>query len=215
LPYNIQGEDNYLEDRLISFGYRYKYADNEYSAISQFSAPSFIPEQYDLSSESYLNEGMVNSTNACNVTYNSGGPLVVGIDLLFKEMTSDIIKVIEKIDKVKSGLSDNTSYTIPFSNSKIFTVLPSSKILRLYDNVPLLAKAQTVMGNRLMYGNYVDGWDLKRGNAPTRFNYSTSLISEEIGLKDLSYTRSPSDYTFGSVQNIVNSKLNVDFSMCF
>lgn len=212
LPYNIQGEDDFLEDRLICFGYRYKYADNEYSAISQFSAPSFIPEQYNLSDESYLNEGMVNSTNACNVTYNSGGPLVVGIDLLFKEMTSDIIKVIEKIDKVKSGLSNNTSYTIPFSNSKIFTVLPSSEILRLYDNVPLLAKAQTVMGNRLMYGNYVDGWDLKRGNAPTRLNYSTSLISEEIGLKDLSYTRSSSNYTFGSIQAITNSKLNLDLS---
>ena len=212
-PFSIQGEDNFLEDRLISFAYRYKYEDNEYSAISQFSAPSFIPEQYQLSDESYLNEGMVNSTNACVVTYNSGGPLVVGIDLLFKEMTSDIIKVIEKIDKANDGIADNEFETFSFSNSKIFTVLPSSEILRLYDNVPLLAKAQTVMGNRLMYGNYVDGWDLKRGSAPTQFNYSTDLVSEPIGLKNLSYIRSSSDYTIGgSTQTIVNSQLDLDLT---
>jgi len=211
-PINIDGEENFLEDRLISFGYRYKYEDNEYSAISQFSAPSFIPEQYHLSHESYLNEGMVNSINSCVITYNSGGPLVVGIDLLFKEMTSDIIKVIEKINKADDGLANNTDYTFSFSNSKIFTVLPSSEILRLYDNVPLLAKAQTVMGNRLMYGNYVDGFNLTRGNASTQFDYTTELISEEVGFQELSYTRSSSDYTFGSTVSIANSQLNLDLT---
>ena len=212
-PFNLQGEDNFLEDRLISFAYRYKYEDNEYSAISQFSAPSFIPEQYDLSDESYLNEGMVNSTNACMITFRTGGPLVVGIDLLFKEMSTDIIKVIEKIDKANDGIPSNVFETFSFSNSKIFTVLPSSEILRLYDNVPLLAKAQTVMGNRLMYGNYVDGWDLKRGSSPTQFNYSTELISKPIGFKELSYTRQSSQYTWGlTPQNITNSQLNLDLS---
>jgi len=212
VPFNIQGEENYLEDRLISFAYRYKYKDNEYSAISQFSAPSFVPEQYQLSNESYLNEGMVNSTNACQVTYNSGGPLVVGIDLLFKEMTSDIIKVIEKINKVNDGIANNVFETFSFSNSKIFTVLPSSEILRLYDNVPLLAKAQTVMGNRLMYGNYVDGFDLKRRNAPTQFTYRTDLVSEPIGLKDLAYNRESSLYTWIANVNPNNSQLNLDLT---
>jgi hypothetical protein len=209
---NIQGEDNFLEDRLLSFAYRYKYEDNEYSAISQFSAPSFVPDQYYLSNESYLNEGMVNSTNACQITYRTGGPLVVGIDLLFKEMTSDIIKVIEKIDKANDGVPSNEFDTVLFSNSKIFTVLPSSEILRLYDNVPLLAKAQTVMGNRLMYGNYVDGWDLNRKGFPTQFNYRTDPISVPIGFEELGYTRSTSQYTWASVQDINNSKLNLDLT---
>lgn len=211
-PVNLQGEENFLEDRLISFGYRYKYEDNEYSAISQFSAPSFVPDQYNLSNESYLNEGMINSNNSCIITYNSGGPLVVGIDLLFKEMTSDIIKVIEKLNKADDGLANNTDYTFSFSNSKIYTVLPSSEILRLYDNVPLLAKAQTVMGNRLMYGNYVDGFNLIRGNAPTQFDYTTELVSEEVGFKQLSYSRSSSNYTFGGVGSIANSQLNLDLT---
>tara|TARA_R110000787_G_scaffold178004_3_gene289928 strand:- start:15223 stop:19875 length:4653 start_codon:yes stop_codon:yes gene_type:complete len=213
LPNTLQGEENFLEDRLISFAYRYKYEDNEYSAVSQFSAPSFTPKQYDLSHDSFLNEGMVNSTNACQITFNSGGPLVVGIDVLFKEMTGNSINVIEKINKADEGYADNTDYTISFANSKIFTVLPSSEILRLYDNVPLLAKAQTVMGNRLMYGNYVDGWDLNTaaGN-PTQFNYQTALISEEVGFSELPSTRSSGNYTFGTTVTVPNSILNVDLS---
>ena len=164
------GEDKFLEERFISFAYRYKYADGEYSATSQFSEPSFIPKPFDFSFNSYLNEGMTNSTNASVITFNSGGPLVVGIDLLFKESNTSTIKVIEKLNKNNLGYADNQNYTYTFSNSKIFTVLPESEILRLYDNVPLLAKAQTVMGNRLIYGNYVEGYDLvDSNNAPVKF----------------------------------------------
>ena len=75
-------------------------------------------------------------------------------------MNTGIIKVIEELDKEELGLVDNDEQTYTFSNSKIFTVLPNSEILRLYDNVPRLAEAQTIMGNRLVYGNYVDGYDL-------------------------------------------------------
>jgi hypothetical protein len=51
-----------------------------------------------------------------------------------------------------------------FSNGDIYTILSEGEILRLYDNVPRLAKAQTIMGNRLMYGNYLEGYDLKDVN---------------------------------------------------
>ena len=51
--------------------------------------------------------------------------------------------------------------TIAFTNRKIFSVLPDSEIFRTFDNVPQIAKAQTLMGNRLVYGNYVEGYDFK------------------------------------------------------
>ena len=103
---------------------------------------------------------MKNAINSCEVTINTGGPLVKGIDILFKEMEDSIVRVIEKVDKEDEGLPDNFDYTITFDNSKIFTILPQSEILRLYDNVPRLAKAQTLMGNRLVYGNYLEGYDM-------------------------------------------------------
>ena len=185
-PITTSGQENYLETRFICFAYRYKYADGEYSATSQWSAPAFIPNQFQFSVNSMLNEGMTNFCNAVIVEYNSGGPLVVGIDLLFKQSENNIIKVIQKIDKAELGLANNQVYQFTFNNSKIFTVLSEAEILRLYDNVPLVAKAQTIMGNRLMYGNYIEGYDLidKIGN-PVRLEYSTTLLSEEIGNIDV------------------------------
>jgi hypothetical protein len=210
---NVPGDENFLSERFICFAYRYRYANNEYSAISQFTEPAFIPQNFAFSNDSYLNAGMVNAFNTAIITYNSGGPLVVGVDLLFKEMESNVIKVIEKLDKSNLGLSDNTNYTYSFTNSKIYTVLTESEILRLYDNVPLLAKAQTIMGNRLMYGNYLDGYDLvdRYGNE-LKLLYSTALRTEDIGLIDILNSNSTGTYTINGTQNIANSVLDVDFT---
>ena len=181
-PIKTSGQENFLETRFICFAYRYKYVDGEYSATSQWSEPAFIPNPFEFSANSMLNEGMVNSCNTALINYNSGGPLVVGIDLLFKESNKNIIKIIEKLDKAVLGIGDNQIQQYSFNNSKIFTVLNEVEILRLYDNVPRLAKAQTIMGNRLMYGNYVEGYDLiDKNNVPVRFEYQTSLKSESIG----------------------------------
>lgn len=185
-PIITNGQENFLETRFICFAYRYKYVDGEYSATSQWSEPAFIPQPFEFSKNSMLNEGMVNSCNAAIIQYNSGGPLVVGIDLLFKESNKNIIKIIEKLDKSERALSDNQVYQYSFNNSKIFTVLNEAEILRLYDNVPRVAKAQTIMGNRLMYGNYIEGYDLiDKNGQPVKFEYITSLISESIGQTSL------------------------------
>ena len=210
---NVPGQENFLTERFICFAYRYRYENNEYSAISQFSEPAFIPENFEFANDSFLNGGMVNSFNSVIVTYNTGGPLVVGVDLLFKEMESNVIRVIEKLDKSVLGLSDNTDYTYNFTNSKIFTVLPESEILRLYDNVPLLAKAQTIMGNRLMYGNYLEGYDLldKFGNA-VKFQYYTSLRTEEIGLTEIPNVIETGSYTINGPISLFDVVLGVDLS---
>lgn len=185
-PIITSGQENFLETRFICFAYRYKYVDGEYSATSQWSEPAFIPQPFEFSRNSMLNEGMVNSCNAAIIEYNSGGPLVVGIDLLFKESNKNIIKIIEKLDKADLGLANNQLYQFSFNNSKIFTVLNEAEILRLYDNVPRFAKAQTIMGNRLMYGNYVEGYDLiDKNGVPVKFEYTTSLTSEPIGQTSL------------------------------
>ena len=174
-------QDSFLEDNFICFAYRYKYANGEYSAVSQFSEPAFDPGIFSFSSNSFLNEGMVNSKNGVQITYNTGSSLVVGIDLLFKEANDPTIKIIERIKKSPLG-PHNTNATYTFTNSKIFTVLPEYEILRLYDNVPKQAKAQTLMGNRLIYGNYTEGYNLIDINgSPINLNYTVALQSKTIG----------------------------------
>jgi len=170
----------FMDERFICFAYRWRYDDNEYSATSQFTKPAFVPKQFDFTTESYLNEGFVNKHNTAAITFNTGSNLVKGIDILFKEAGDPTIKLVEKLDKAELGYGDNNNILFDFSDSKIFTVLPPSEILRLYDNVPKLAQAQTLMGNRLMYGNYQEGYDLVGKSGPTLLNYVCTLRSDEV-----------------------------------
>ena len=211
VPYiTTEGDEQFLVERFICFAYRWRYIDNEYSATSQWSDIAFLPNQFNFDLDSALNEGMTNAFNAATITYHTGGPLVVGIDLLFKEANSSVIKVIEKLNKAELGLPDASLLTYNFVNSKIFTILSQSEILRLYDNVPRFAKAQTVMGNRLMYGNYVEGYNLidYKGN-PTRFTYTTDLITESIGFSALNTYTTGGSYDFRGLVNYINDSIIV------
>jgi len=194
---NMPGDDNFITDRIISFAYRYQYRDGEYSALSQFSDYAFRPGFFRLDTQSYQNSGMQNSFNAVKVSFNTGGPDVIGVDLCFKISNSPVINVLQKYNKVKSFFSDNQVTSTVFKTKKIYTVLPESELLRLYDNVPLVAKAQTIMGNRLMYGNYKDGNELKDvdGN-DIKTSFTVDLVSENIGTDGLSVERSSSLYSF-------------------
>jgi hypothetical protein len=213
---STSNQDNFLENRFITFAYRYLYVNNEYSATSQFSDIAFIPRPFQISSSSFLNVGMLNSFNAARVTFNTGGPLVVGIDLLFKEANSNVIKVIKKLSKSNLGYADYDYVTYTFDNSEIFTILPESEILRLYDNVPRFAKAQTIMGNRLMYGNYVDGYDLiDRNKEPIKLEYSTEVISKEIGSTQLIDSTSNGEYTIDGTHVIPSSIFDISQSLHF
>ena len=208
---------NFLEDRYICFAYRYRYDDNMYSATSQFTKPAFSPKVFEFSTESYLNGGMENEKNQASVTFNTGGPLVKGIDLLFKEAGNSTIKVIEKLDKANLGIEDNQSYNINFNNSKIFTLLPESEILRLYDNVPRLSKAQTIMGNRLMFGNYLEGYPLTSLNGePTELDYNVSLLRTDFDVEDISpVIRSSEDYTINPIASptaVPNARITFDLT---
>ena len=178
---NVAGEENYIDDRMVAFSYRYKYKDGEYSAMSPFSDIAFVPGTFQLDYATYNNAGMENIFNAVEVSFNTGGSNVVGVDLCFKLSDENIINVIEKYDKESNGWNNNETKTVVFSNRKIYTTLLQSELLRLYDNVPLIAKAQTSIGNRIVYGNYVDGYDItSEDGIPITMDFSSELISEDL-----------------------------------
>lgn len=205
---NIAGEENYITDKFISFAYRYKYVDGEYSALSKFTDIAFEPGAFNLDYSTYTNSGMENIFNTVKVSFNTGDANVVGVDVCFKYSNSNIVNVIEKYKKQEEGWLDNTVQDILFNNKKIYTTLPESELLRIYDNVPRFAKAQTNMGNRMFYGNYVDGYDID-----TEIDYTVKGISDEIG-KDLIPVQEVDgvDYSIDptSIQNVTDSKIDIN-----
>jgi len=46
------------------------------------------------------------------------------------------------------------------TSEMIHAILPSNQLLRPYDNVPRVALAQEVVGNRLVYGNYLQNYNM-------------------------------------------------------
>ena len=194
--------DTFMTSRFLCFGYRYRFSNDEYSATSQFTEPAFQPKAFNFSAQSFQNDGMENKFNAVIVTYNSGSALVKGVDILFKEANDATIKVIERIDKSKNGLANNTFYSFTFSDSKIFSVLPETEILRLFD--------------RLVYGNYVEAYDLKDTyNQPLNLSYVTSISSSQVGSETIPVSTTSSSYGFYNPTNpttIDNSMLRLNFS---
>lgn len=214
---DVPGEENYMDTRFITFAYRYRYINNEYSATSLFSKAAFQPGPFEFDVNNFNNGSMKNIYNSAEVEFETGTDKVIEVDLLFKPSNSNSIYVIERFKKSDYGWASNTKQTYTFTNSKIYTVLGADELLRLYDNVPKVAKAQTIQGNRLIYGNYTDGYDIvNAAGQDIAVNFTTSLFTNDILFQELDegtmstgvvYTINPNTTT-----TVQNSKISFDLS---
>jgi hypothetical protein len=204
---------NYLEDRFLSFCYRYKYEDGYFSALSTWSEYFFIPGVFNIDFETFENLGMLNTYNAVNISFNTGPRDVVGIEIIFKLSNENKPRIVEKFNKEEEGWGNNQTQTIEFNNSKVYNVLPESEYFRSFDNVPLQSVAQTIIGNRICYGNYLENYDLKDedGN-DILIDYTLDLVTNNISQENLSVDTAAKLYTYGGVPIIVTKgSIKIDF----
>lgn len=209
---------NFLIENFVSFAYRYRYENGEYSALSQFSDIAFSPQDFFVDPNTSTNEGMVNRYNAARITYNTGSILVKDIELCYKFADSNEIRVIQRLNKFKNNIPSDSTANFNFTNNKIYSTLPSTEWFRLYDNVPHKAVAQTIMGNRLMYGNYFEGHDLIDNEGKSlRLGYSVEPLSAEVSDVPLTFSLLSHSYpsnwgrTGSPAQpNVPNTKFRID-----
>lgn len=181
LTFTTTTNENNLENKFLAFSYRYKYLDGEYSALSTFTNYQFAPKKFDLDYHTMENNGMVNAFNAVKVFFNTGSKRVKEIELVYKESNSNTIYLVERFSKEEQVWGDDEVHSFLFANSKKYIALPIDELLRSYDNVPLLAKAMEVIGNRFVFGNYVEGYDLIDVNGQNvKLDYDLSLITTEL-----------------------------------
>jgi len=174
-------EENNIEEKFLSFSYRYKYLDGEYSALSPFSEIAFLPKTFQFDFMTGINESMVNANNTVYITIDVGGDLVTDVEVCFKESGNDNVYVIEKYNKADKSWLDNTLQVISFSNSKIYRVLPIKELFRLYDNVPRKARDLTIIDNIIVFGNYTENYNLLDVNGnDVNVNLNASIISTPI-----------------------------------
>ena len=182
---NDGSDSNNIKDRFIRFAYRWKYLDNEYSALSPFSEVAFFPSTYSYDYGTGSNKSMVNANNVVNVTFDTGpvGALtsnIKEIQLIFKDSQSLNANIVENIVRTSSA-----PVTFEFKNNKAYAVLPADQVTRLFDNVPLKAKAQEYIGNRLAYGNYTQFYNIANcQNAPIQIDLKANLSQTISTAKD-------------------------------
>tara|TARA_A100000172_G_scaffold65259_1_gene44753 strand:- start:1585 stop:8709 length:7125 start_codon:yes stop_codon:yes gene_type:complete len=180
-----------FQRQIPRFCIRYKYEDNQLSAFSPFTQPVFNAEYIDDynsysfydTSESY-NTAMLNYISSIEVYGFVDSTIpddVVEVEILYKTEDSNVIYSIAKIKKTDpswsatgSYISDigfdepgtylDTSGSYIIRSENVFTAIAEEQFLRPYDNVPRKALAQEVVGNRIVYGNYTQNYDVDSVN---------------------------------------------------
>ena len=177
-----------LERIFPRFALRYKYADNEYSAIGPFTEVVFNPllkEPYTISTaysrvEGYnlAMENAIDSLDILDFVPKSIPEDVVQVDILYKQENSSVVYSVASIryddpewSEIGSAADawsgygeaeitgfDKGRYNI--SSENVYAALPENQVLRSYDNVPRKALAQEITGNRLVLANYVQNYDI-------------------------------------------------------
>ena len=180
-PYNTSvATENAVKEQFFAFGYRYRYLDGGYSACSSFTYFQFTPKEFKIDFTSMENKGMENIFNGYKVSYNSGDHRVTDVQLLFKYPTEPTIYVVDNINKKDSSVLDNATETYDFTNKKIYKTLPQDEVFRTFDDVPLTAKAQDIINDRIVFGNTTSQYDIeevKGSNENIRINYNVDIVS--------------------------------------
>ena len=152
----------------FQFAVQYIYKDGEVSALSPYSNYVFARERHD------PDIAASELPNVCNITlpYTLVNEDVRSVRLLYRENNGVEIspfRIIDEFDPrktVKRNIGDFADYKVfeaygnkySFINDGHYGFLPSFQEDNPFSAVPLFAKTQAVINSRLVYGNYVDGF---------------------------------------------------------
>ncbi len=141
------------------------------------------------------------------------GEDVVAVDILYKDSNSTSIYSVKTIKRVTynpsrwdewngisetqtsqgvdsatnaigSGWFNRTTGYLPITTEMIRAVLPANQLLRPWDNVPRKALAQELIGNRLVYGNYLQNYNFDNkltDEISIKVHKTVTVSSNEIG----------------------------------
>jgi hypothetical protein len=209
----LDKQDKLFELIFPRIAYRYQYEDGEYSAISPFSQPVFLPGTFDYHPKKAHNLGMINRITSINITnFNNSTPDgVTAIDIIYKDDSSPNLYVIDTVKPQHIGITKITGQSTAGMNSwevdtyiitdeQIGRAVESNQILRPWDNVPKKALGQEISGNRIIYGNYTQGYSLKLADGDDYYpNLDVIPLSSPVSGVAKPSIKSLREYQIGAV----------------
>ena len=142
--------NEFLNVEGFQFAYQCVYKDSNESAISTYS-DVYIPPGY-LNYSPSGSSSLFNSNNALEITVPTGdmSSEVESVKILGRRGESGSWFLLSEVDK---------GVTYLFNNTEVNAAIPRDVQTKDYDALPYRAQAQTIIDNRLMYGNYVENRD--------------------------------------------------------
>ena len=252
------GDPDFLTEKFVRFAYRFKFEDGEYSLISPFTQPAFVPKQdgYLTSNLKVKNISLKSNASDLITTYWQGNQefsdtgfselvsqednisestivsffenridevdinipcdyvisrlnsdlKVEEVDILYKESDGLIIKVLDTIAYTDDNILNNFSnvLTYNYQSRKPFKNLAERDTVRVYDKIPVRAKTQSVTGNRLVYGNFLD-----KPTPPLTLDYSVGVTPKFRVDEEFSNKSAASSYITHSVKQNRNYQVGV------
>jgi len=176
---------NFLTTPGFQFAYQYVYKDGTESAISPYSEVAYPPSILTQGSSTYVNHSEYNECVLSipmppeTVSQYQNLSLVTevsSIKILAKQGSAGAFLVVDEIrcddgpgegdiafsDLPAPGdyeLGDPWVFTYRFYNDRIGIGVSTNEVNKQFNAVPRRANTQAVTSNRLMYGNYLDGFD--------------------------------------------------------
>ena len=151
----------FLQLKLVRFSYRWKFEDNEYSILAPFTPICFSRlNQTDTISAALGNFGeietFINAINKIQLSIPTPqGYGISNVELIYKESGSSALYVVEDIEVTTEPFINFT-----YSSTDPFRTLPPDQLTRVYDAVPRKAQAQEIGGGRLVYGNFLQNFNI-------------------------------------------------------
>lgn len=151
-----------------------------------------------ISSNFVISEHITVENQVTTAYPNDKGLRIKDVEILLKESNGLAVKLVDTIN-IASALQESST---PFSTYSVtpksgttryrqaieytykakepFKVLPEKQLIRVADDVPVRAKAQEVVSNRIVYGNITNGYDIPNDEAGNK-GISFFLSSDNKG----------------------------------
>ena len=190
---NFDGEPGF------QFAYQNIYRDGFESAISCYSDVAFPP--------SIINQGAQRVDhsifNQCDLVVPAQGKEIEKVRILARKGNTFNFFILDEVDA-----TPGESTTFAFKNERITKAVSESEVNKQFDNLPRRAQAQTVASNRLMYGNYIDGYD----NVETSCIATLQFADRPQDFVDLDIRVKPALFLHGEEDRQKSTGFELDFS---
>jgi hypothetical protein len=203
------GDTSLLQNDFARFSYRFKYDDGEYSLIAPFTQAAFVPKQFGYfvseNEQTTLESGTVKFMEnrvdqvKLNLTLPEAGNTIVDklkiqeVQILVKNSDETAVRVIEDVPaSVLTALGATTTYQYNYISSKPIKTLPEADLIRVYDKAPIRSMTQEIVGNRVIYGNFLDKhaspdyadfdltYNAKDGSDSSLINFATEFPNHTV-----------------------------------